>query len=276
MNIIDYSLNEVIRRIPPQILTKVSATTDPFGMKTTSIEYIRDNVLNCRVLVDVNIIGGRQIMVSTDAASNVMQLENTTLYTFPESAFQGNRLVAVTDFGSQFVGVGCCGTGCDTYTGSEYCGENEGIYGRANQYAKQMVAGQTVRSVGGSIYHRKVGSNSIALLFTETIQQGWFTVIVSHDEHLADMDPRTGTYVADMLTEATKAMIYNDHVLTLGQADASRGYVLNDISDVIRGYSDAEEKYQELRNGYGAVAFANDPERIGELIDSSFGYLDGL
>lgn len=276
MNITDYALNEVTRRIPPQILAKVSATTDTLGMPTSPLEYIKDNVLNCRVMVDVNIIGGRQLMISTEAASKIQQLDTTSLYTFPDSAFLGNRLVAVIDFGSMFVGSGCCGTGCDTYTGYEACTSGSGIYGRASEYAKKMTAGQTIRSVGGSIYHRKVGSNSMALLFTDTPPDGWFTVIISHDEHLADMAPRTAMYLADMLTEATKAMIYNDHVLTIGQADASRGYVLNDIPDIIRGYDGAEEKYQELRNGYGAVAFANDPERMGELIDSSFGYLDAL
>ena len=290
MNIIDYALHEIRAQIPPQLLEKAYSFKDSYGFQAKSVEdYIRSNILECRVLTDCNILGGMEMYVETTRASNIKQVKDTSLYTFEPATWKGNGLISVTDFRSQLGSYGCGSGGC-TAGGGNFAGcSSEGtmqqqsceggglnaLYGDALKHAQYGYNRKVnLHNIGGSSLLRVIGDNTIGILNTQYPPMGVFTVIIGHDKELRDMGRRDAIYFSRMAVAAVKADIYNTVLLTLGQGDASRGFILTSVSDVINSYSDEEAKYQELRLGWGARAFEADPLRMDEFINDQISPLD--
>lgn len=275
MNITQYALDSLKYAIPPQMLEKASKVKDEYGLTQTIDSYIRDRIL-CRVIQDTNISGGQEMYLHTDKASTIRMVDTTALYVFPDAAFKGNKLISVTDFASVTGwSTGCCGSDDgDSYTTAQRYDEVGMPWGDAYVHADVEYRRKTAFNAGGTARSKLVGTNGIAIVNVPRPPTGEFTLIVSHDTDLADMPPKTSFYFAELLRAAAKAHFYNDYILTLGQGDASRGYILDEFTQLIQRWEDQEEKYMELRSGWGKVAREADPERMVNHIESMIGFTD--
>jgi len=264
------ALGEVHANIPPRILKKAFSANDDYGFETYSVDdNIKANVMRCRVDQALNLLGGIQMYVPTYEATKVKQIDTKTLYVFPPNALDNLSITSVMDFDTRtlYGARGGCGSPLTCRIGKS-CdnGDPGGLYAKAYKKAVWEKNREEYRAPMGSMYVRGVGPNAAMILETSTPPVGTFTFLMTHEPGFEDMPPRTALYYAKIVVEATKAYIYNNYMLELSEGDATRGYVLSAVGNAIERYSDAEEKYQELLQGWGKLTFESDPHRMNEYI----------
>lgn len=274
MDLIQHALAEVKAQISPQLLARTYNNPDDFGFQVTSInDYIKKNIITCRVLRDCNILGGQEMYIETRRATKIKQMRETSIYIYKASDWMGNGLITVTDFrsGNMSPYGGCSSGGTSGPPG------DAGILGDAYKHAEfQARRKEEAYDIGGSSLVRIIGDNAISIQNTLVPPIGVFTVIIGHNPDLTDMGRRTAIFFSKMVVAAVKADIYNTTLLSLAEGDASRGFILTSISDVVNSYSDAEEEYQDYRLRWGARAFENDPLRHDEFVKDQISTLDTL
>ena len=164
-------------------------------------------------------------------------------------------------------GSGCNDGGCDIITNNQHqCGDvlDPNIGGM--QAAQDLHMAENKYLPRGISRVKLLGKNTIVIQDVNQVVDGWFKVIIGHDEELTDIQPRSYFQFSELCVLAVRSYMYTMLRITAAEAELKNGFKLEAFSDTIQEYSESEADYQENLRKWGAVAFNNDPKRVSTLL----------
>jgi len=246
-------------------------------------ERIRQDVIESRVLEDINIVGGMSLDLHTSSASVIHDDGGGVAYHFSDDHLHGHRIISAHIFtqntnsdistsielssnhGSKFSGNPGMGTSFGD-TCSDATGDITGFSQNKEIMTAQRKLANSVQIPDTQIQLRMVAVNTILMQNVSDPREGWFNVLVTNDEHLNNIEPKSWRAFATLCQLAVKAHIYNELELTIGEAAIMNGQLNDRLSNYISKLEDSEELYQEALVKWEKIAFMNDGVAHAQLI----------
>lgn len=236
---ISKAISEVKFIIPEEILDIVFMKKDyMYRDRPTNLdkEIIR-KVIGPRVLVDCNLIGGADYIVPLMDAHRDMTEEWMAIYRIPKSYTDNRSIMSV--LGVMYL---------NPYMTSAAAGSN------INGWSHIMSASQAVLDAMSPIPNfsssevQLEGENTIVIRDSRILPQRSFArVILSYDEYMSNINPRSYIAFARMVELAIKSYIWKNRVVKMDRGEMSAGVTLGSFKDVIEEYRDSEQMYQDYR-----------------------------
>ena len=261
MNPITKALDEVMFRIPREILKVVFL--EPYqhyrDLPSDIKERVRFMVLQPRVLVDCNLVSGVETRIDlSDVASETVDGGYTTVFQIPKTKTNGRSILSVFDvtYGNLFSAQG----GHATYS-----------YGRASpalQLASATMDAQLRTPYVGSARVELIGENVVmvqdSIILPQTL---YLRCSLENEENMSNIQARSYLVFSRLVELAVKAFIYNSYIIQLDMGELRSGVQVGRFKDIVEGYSDAEQMYQEhLNEQWAKVAFMNDATSMTRFI----------
>lgn len=255
MNPVDYALGELKRRIPKQILEACFVETRGFGelwnKMPVSIDYrIREEVIESRVLVDANLMGGQDTHISLDGVPPEYLPDNRTLWRIPLEKTDNKRIVVADSIvqSSTQNGGSVATLGSD---GSMVAGAARGLYTSHAPIAN--ISSAQIRLVGENV----VLADEL-YPYTPNLM---LKCTLENDVDLNNLTRRAYPKFAKLVELAVKSHLHNELSIAINLSEITAGQELGSFSNFIEEYADAEEMYQEyLTTTWAKVAIFSDPE----------------
>lgn len=256
MGAIQKAIREIKWAIPKEILEETFMAAEKqsrFGRRNTPISVdalIREKVINARVLEDCNLIGGTQVEIPLDNVP-VEQVEvNRFIYRIPMNLTQNRPIskVLAIIFGPTSVAnqnhAGMAG----------YSQIIEASQGMMNSHANIPVV--------SSAYIRLIAENVVLVSdYVSIPRRSYLSCILEYDDELSTMGRMTYPHFCKLVELAVKAYIYNHQIIPMGMGQLSGGMDLGRYREVVDGYADANQMYQEyLRDVWTKVSLMDDPK----------------
>lgn len=261
MSIITEAIRKLHFDIPEEILEE--AFIDSKYYRSNNIinidAIIREKVINPRVLVDTNMVSGREIVIPLDG------LQYSTLDTFnliiriPKKLTQGSTIAQILDvsMGNMYgLTVGMI----QTTPQSPYL-----------QASNKLVDSATPVPIVSNSNIEIIGENVIMLKgFTSLPPYLQLRCMIEHDSEMSNISPRYFEAFYDLVLFAVKNYCYMRLAIKIGQARLSGGRELGVFKDILDTYSDAGENYRShLKEVWQKVSMLADPltrQRYHKLI----------
>jgi hypothetical protein len=252
MTPITYALNHVRKVIPPQILEKAFLSTWKYNnLVPVSVDRrIREEVIDQRVMIDCNLLGGTEIWVRLNGLTRENPDAWTWIYRIPKVLTQGRSIVAAlsVSFGEGAV-VGA--TNLLPVRGNSLLDAGAGLLNSSNPIP--MIATAKVHLIGDNVV---LISDNMALP-TNIFLRCW----VENDTEMTNLNPRSFRAFAKLVEYAVKSYIYNELVVTMDIGELYAGNQLGRFKEIVDSYEEAEEMYMtHLNEVMGKVLILNDPE----------------
>jgi len=261
MNPIQKAVDEVKFRIPRPILEK--AFLDRLGswrpnQRSSLDDLIINNVIRPRVLVDCNLVGGSQVLISLNGLPQEKPTEYMTVIHVPKERTEGKSINSVLNVGfvglaylASWAGMNSAGS-LATYGSSENTALMTATAGMMTAFDKiPMVSTARCELVAENTILIR---DSINLTPDMTLR-----CVLSNDKDMNNLQLRAYRQFANLVEYATKAYIYNQLIIHMDQGELQGGQTLGIFKDIIMGYSEAEQNYQDYhRNVWEQVAFMQD------------------
>ena len=259
MNAIQKALSEIKHTIPPEVLQIGFVENFNRTNQVTSIDdRILNSVIRSRVMVDANLVGGNTIQIPIAECYTSSTIYNEYVITVPRELTGYKSIVAVHSLLSM-TGI------ASTLPNYNTSGLITQAYHMYNSLATMNVI-QTNRL-------ELIGENVILVQDpTLTLFNAVLKCVIEYDKNMSDLHPRYMRDFAKMCILAVKAYIYNNFKVKLDQGYIYAGHELGSITDIIDGYSDAEEMYQEfVMTVFQKIAYMNESKNMSRFIAAQFG-----
>jgi len=269
MNAITYAINNVRHMIPESVLQLAFSpqAITGFGARwrgnqdAVSIDSaIRDKVIENRVNIDCNLTGGTVIAVDLSGCAYEQFDMATRVFRLPYEATGGRRIVSVRTLNYL------------TYHGipTQHQGQSSQLLSAANDLMKAISSMPIVSTANCQI----IGDNTV--MVRDDIQhlsdQLGMTCLVENDQGMNNLNPGVYPTYARLVELATKAYIYVNTNIAMDQGVLNGGVPLGRIREMIDGYADANEMYQEFyAQNWAKASFTNDRNRMNTFISSMIG-----
>ena len=254
MNPIVKALDELKFRIPIFILREVFKEKGFYNWSQTPIsldEQIKQKVINPRVLVDCNLVGGAELSIPLDSVKIVSAQPNMTVFHIPKDLTQGRSILSVLNIG--FMAPNALTAG------------STGFF-KACSVTPVLGAGQDITNALSPI--PQVSTAKVELVAENTVlvseimaslAGGFLRCIVMNDPDMSHIQLRTIPAFCRLVELAVKSYIYNNQSIAIDSAYLQGGVELGKFKDIVDSYADAEEMYQEfLKTKWGKISFMND------------------
>ena len=255
-NAIQYALKAINQDIPKGILelTFNNRAFNRYAIAVSTDSRIRDEVIQQRVMADMNIVGGTEITLALRNADCEQIEPGVYVYTIPTSLTQ-NRLITTALSVAFSYGV---------HSLQGYAGEGNQI----NAAASQMRAAS-----GGVPYvsdaRCSVIGNNVIMVEHQALgsQDLYLRCIVENDANLNHLHRTTWLDFAELCIYAVKAEVYMRNVIPMGEAIISGGQSIDVYKDIIDSYSDMNQTYKDyLKTKFAKILMMNDPETMQRYI----------
>lgn len=264
MNPILKALTEVKFRIPPEVLHTVFVKrVERWRDTPKSIdEQIMALVLRPRVIIDCNLVGGREIWICLDGMRTGGDELYQSVYRIPKSRTNGASILSVLNVSfadpSRISAAGVAANG---------------------QNNMMLQGGQAVMDAMGMIPQTStarislIGENIILIEDVMTMPaNAYLRCIVANDEEMSNIQLRSYHHFAKLVEYAVKSYIYNTYIVDLDVGELRGGQQLGRIKEIIDTYADSEQNYQDyLREKWTKVAYMNDRERYTRTLRMMIG-----
>lgn len=259
MNVIQKSIADVMRVIPRPILETVF-TKKSSGWKAAPInleDAILHEVIRPRVWLDCNLVGGHEVYIPLEGIPAEYPDPVTTVYRIPKTRTNGRTIVSPLNI-SLIDPTNALAT-----MNTSNCGVS--AYGTAMQSVMDSQAPLPIVSTANI---RMLGEN--VLMIRDTVRlptNSWLRCIVTHDDALSHILPRSYRAFCKLVEYAVKSHIFNEHNLELDNGEIRSGHSLGRFAQTVESYSDAEELYQSyITETWQVVSVLNDRESVARLI----------
>jgi len=261
MNPIQKAVDDVKFRIPRPVLQK--AFIDRLGtwrnnQRVSLDEMIVSTVIRPRVLVDCNMVGGSQVLVSLNGLLQEKPTEYMTVIHIPKERTEGKSINSVLNVGfvglaylASWAGMNSAGSFA-TYGSSENTALMTAAAGMMTAYDKiPMVS--TARC-------ELIAENTICIRDSINLAPDMtLRCVLANEENMNNLQLRAYKNFSKLVEYAVKAYIYNTLLINVDQGELQGGAQLGTFKQVIDSYADAEENYQDYyRNVWEKVAFMQD------------------
>ncbi len=256
MNPISKAVSEIKFRIPREILNEIF-TERQYQTKWRPItvdEQIINKVLRARVLVDCDLVGGTEAMVSLDGLPYELTDRYMCVYRIPKDRTQGRSITSVLSMSYLSPSVVNSVNDAGLF---KPCSVNPLML--AGNAMMNSMAGMTVPSTAKV---QLIGENSILIAEnTAAAGIGYIRCILGNDDTLSHIKMRSIPAFSKLCELAVKAYIYNEYFIRLDQGKVYGGFEIGAFKQTVDKYEDAETMYQEyLTSTWQKVAFQNDTQ----------------
>lgn len=273
MDIVRSSIAEVKRRINRHILDKAFVKKDftyRFNNQANVDDEILSTVIRPRVMVDCNLGGGISALIPLDGLPVDKPNNFITIVHIPKSRTNGKSIISVSNVNYYDLGVS------GLYGGAAGYGHNTTLSTNENTATMNSAMG-----IMASLDHIPITSTSDALLVGEnTIKiTDVFTMpanavlrcVLENDEGLANIQPRSYPDFFQLVEFAVKAYIYNELIVDIDMGELQGGQSLGIFKQIVEGYADSEQNYQEKLRSWRAISVMNDTPAFHRFIKLTIG-----
>lgn len=257
MNPIQKAISDVKSAIPREILERTFMKPDnvSLGQRQSftpqSLDFhIRSVVIEGNVLPDCNLVGGTEVTIPLVEVLPQWISDYNVLYRVPKHLTQNRsilRLIHLT-FGD----------------GGVVGSQNLAAQGRSPLMdgAQGVLQAHLPIPIISTANMEIVGENTILVKDNVTMPGNpYLRCVIEGDTELNHLQPTSYRHFSKLVILATKRHIFNHMAVSLDQAALSGGMALGRIREIIDGYSDAYEQYEEYFDTvWRKVAVFNDPE----------------
>jgi len=233
------------------------------NVSTTSIdEQIRLHVIEGRVAVDVNLVGGTEMYLPLMMAELEMVDGWNMVYRFPREATGGRRIISAHELNYG-------------YTTGSWAG---GGITPSNTNNMLSIARQIIRSTSGvqsvgSSYVQLVGINTILVNdMNQIIGDAVLRCTLAHEPNFNDIKPAYYHNFSQLVVYAAKAHIHNTLVVDMDEGQIRAGMSLGRIREITDQYADSNQLYYDyLSTTWTKIALLNDTEKYRKVLKLSLG-----
>lgn len=267
MNPITKAVDEVKFRIPRDILKQIFQDKS-YNWRSTPIsidEQILARVIRPRVLVDCNLVGGTEALISLDGADREVVDSYITIYRIPKDLTQNRSIMSVLSVAYMSSALGAGVAGLSNY--------------KSCSVTPTLVIGQAMMDAFGPIPQTStarvtlIGENTVLIRDTiPPVGYGYLRCILANDENMSHIQMRSIPPFCKLVELAVKSFIYNEYIVPMDKGQLYGGQELGVFKQIIETYADSEELYQEfLREKWAAIAFMNDNESFTRFLKLNIG-----
>ena len=266
MSAINKALSDIKFQIPRDVLNLAFLPRkDIFNKAPLAVdEYIKDKVIGKRVLIDANIVGGRLALIPLNGLKPIQVDPFTTVYQIPKIRTQGCDILSALSVNYYPYTATGGSVGSSFMTNNSLYNNTSVVSATAQRIADSFSSIPPVSVAQCDL----VGPNTIYVRDQYRVTFAFFLrCILENDENLNNINPRSWLKFSKLCVLAVKSYIYNNLVIEMDKAQLYGGQELGAIKDVVDGYSDAEEQYQEfLETTWRKTSFMNDTNSVIRLI----------
>lgn len=266
MSAINKALSDIKFQIPRDVLNLAFLPRkDIFNKAPLAVdEYIKDKVIGKRVLIDANIVGGRLALIPLNGLKPIQVDPFTTVYQIPKIRTQGCDILSALSVNYYPYTATGGSVGSSFMTNNSLYNNTSVVSATAQRIADSFSSIPPVSVAQCDL----VGPNTIYVRDQYRVTFAFFLrCILENDENLNNINPRSWLKFSKLCVLAVKSYIYNNLVIEMDKAQLYGGQELGAIKDVVDGYSDAEEQYQEfLETTWKKVSFMSDTPSFTRLI----------
>ncbi len=267
MGPIEYAIEEVKARIPPQLLKLVFTSTGQFfAHNPGAVEAaIREKVVDARVRRVVDTAGATQDDIPLFGLTFVPVTESNshrssqTVF-IPKDRTQGRTISSAISlvFGTTAAAL-AYGHPSNSPTMATGANGSSVLLDAAIGVLNSAVPQGPIQSANVSL----VGENVV--LIEDYIPQGtniFLRCILKADDEFSHVRPATYQAFSELVVLATKAYIYNNYYIELGRGFLMGGMELPQIQNLVDEYRDADSLFLEyLKEKWYKISAMNDPTR---------------
>lgn len=264
MSAIKNALDKLKYKIPRPILEQVFIRRHvDYRQLPLSLDYeIEKVVIRPRVLSDCNLVGGTETLIDLNKVVSERVNNYVTVMRIPKQLTNGRSIQTALSI-----------TFSNPYYGTS--GQTVSNMG----FSSQLGAADSVLTSATNIPNvstaqlEMIGENVVMCRDTSVLPVNAFLrCILANDENLNHIQLRSYPKFEKLVELAVKAHIYNDYVIWMDQGELSGGQELGKFKEIIEGYADANELYEDwLYNVWAKVAFMNDQHTFGRHIQRMMG-----
>lgn len=219
------------------------------GIVPVTLEYrIREAVINARVRVDCNLVGGTQVSIPLNSLTpEYLAGPWNVIYRIPKKLTQNRSISSVL---SLTIGQGSVmGT------------TNMGMQGAS----PMLDAGASVLSSAlpiplvSTAYVQLIGENTVLIQDNMALPTNiYLRCYLEADDQFSHVIPQAVHQFSQMVIEAVKSYIYNRVSLPSDMARLVGGVELGRFREIVDGYADAEKNYQDWRERWAKITQMTD------------------
>jgi hypothetical protein len=250
MNPIAKAIQEVKYTIPLEILEKAFIDGSRYWRPTllNSLEaQIENLVVRPRVLIDMNLISGQEVLVPLEGLIFERPYQYTTVISIPKSRTQQRRINSVRNV--TFFNVAAIG---GLYGGLSGLSSNvPGLAAEDNTAAVSVTA--SLMASFDKIPQTSTSHVSLIAENTILINDGlmipsnsFLRCALETDENLSSLPLRSYRYFSTLVTHAVKAYIYNLLVIKMDKGEIFFGAELGRFKEIVDSYVDSNQNYMDF------------------------------
>lgn len=259
MSAISKALSHIKYVVPREILQVVFINRlFKYNINPISIdESIRNLVINPRVLVDCNLIGGQEAYIQLDGCPQERTNDYTVVFKIPKDRTDGRSINSVLNITMTDP------TRLSSYSMSSQC-----------QASPMMLMGQAVMDALGptpitsTAYVQLIAENTVMCRDTMILPANcYLRCILAIDDDMSHIQMRSYPVISKLVEFAVKSFIYHTYIIQMDVGELQGGHNIGRFKEVIDSYADAEENYNDyLENTVQKVMFMNDATSFSRLI----------
>lgn len=258
------ALNELRFVIPAVILQKVFVQRhEKWRTKHQSInERIMEEVIRPRVLQDCNIAYGQEVLVDLSECESELVDGTIMVYRIPKSLTQGRSILSALQVSYGIPGYTGVGGGMTNIASSAL-----------QQGANALADANAPMPITSTHNVTLIGENTVMIRDTLRMAGNMFLrCVLENDERMTHLHYKNIPIFKQLVAQAVKSYIYNVYMIEMDMAELHAGQELGTIKNIIEGYADAEELYQEiLREKYARAAVSTDEIQMRRYLKAMIG-----
>lgn len=263
MNPVQKAISELKFRIPAPILQQ-AFTRPRFGQRPLPVSLdaaIREQVIDARVRVDCNLVGGTELVIPLDGVPFEMWDSYTWVYRIPSHLTQNRPITRVMSltFGSPIQnGIALQGSSGNSSLLSAAAG---------------VMSSQAPIPIISTAYLRLIGENTVLVQDSISLPNNIaLRCVVENDPDFTQLRSTTVPHFCKLVELATKAYIHNTLTLEIGMGQLVGGAELGRFKEIVDGYADANELYETyLRETWQRVSIFDDTSSRERMLRSITG-----
>ncbi len=255
MNPITKAMSEIRFNIPMEILNIAFNNNNSI---VSLDEQIMAKVLRPRVLVDCNLVGGVEKLVSLSNAVVKFMNGYSAVYTISKSALDDRPIVSILSY---LPGV---------LNQSSLYAQNYGDGNAVLAAGSRVMAGYSSDAPVPTTDMELLGDNIVLIKYRQFPNvPGMLRLVLANTTNMENINPRSYLVFSALCVLAVKAFIYNTLYIQLNKAYLYGGSELGNVQEYVDGLSDSSELYSDfLETKWRKVSFMNDDESYSRFLRS--------
>ena len=250
MNPIQKAIADVKFKIPMDILMAAFVHRE-FGQRALPINIdtlIRDKVVNAKVRVDCDLVGGIEVLIPLNTLNGEYLDPYTVIYRVPKKLTQNRSISRVIS-----LNIGAGQMGGTTTMGLQG-------YTQLLDAGAGVLASQSAIPIISTAYIQLIAENTVLITDNMALPNNiHLRCYLENDQDFSQLRSTTYHKFSKLVELATKAYIYNQLTISIGQAQLHGGMELGRFREIVDGYADAAELYETyLEETWRRVAIMDD------------------